>query len=108
MDKYAERKDMVFTKFALSAFFLDPKSDKTKLSSSQLSIVRIFVTSQLKVASNPKAIDQFVHYTNQTDAYNNYIAKTVNALDYWELMKDVAPELSHVAIKLLKIPASTA
>lgn len=102
--KYQNRKNMGLTKIALSAFYLDPKNDKRKLSSCQLSEVRNFMCSMLR----GNLIDQFIGYSEGKEAFTKYLDKVKEGIEYWKMMEYAAPELSKLSLKLLKIPASTA
>lgn len=98
------RKQMALTSLALGAFYLDPFKDKSLMTQNQRQSARSFVSG--KLAENVK--DQLIQYEKCSENFDLIRNSTRSAIDFWTFASAFYPELSTLALKLLKIPASTA
>lgn len=102
--KYKKRKEMALTEVALAAFYVDPFKDKQKMTSKQKSEARIFLAS--KLYGNFK--NELLDYESEKPHILKLKEKVRSAKDFWTMAEHALPNLSKIAMKLLKIPASTA
>lgn len=103
-NKYIERKKMALTEVALAAYYIDPYKDNNKLTSEEKFEGKTFISSRLGGTS----INELIAFEAESDNISSLKAKTKSAKDFWTLAEYLMPSLSKIAMKLLKIPASTA
>lgn len=99
---YLLRKDMALGEVALAAFFIDPFKIRTKLSRSQREDARHFITTRLR-----GHLTEFEDYEKESSSKTQLLATVQNGIDFWTLAEDYWPNLAKIALKLLRIPAST-
>lgn len=99
---YCKRKEMALSDVAVAAFYLDPFKDKHKLSRTQKKDARQFILSKL----GTRFQDELLAYESE----NNLLLmnKIDNRKDFWTFSEIQMPNLSRIATKLHRIPASTA
>lgn len=87
---------------SLSAYYFNPHADRKSLQFWQGKI-QIFAIQKLS-ANGTKS---FGMYRRLNEEFSLYRERTVEPIDYWDLLKDDHNELSELAIKLLTLPCST-
>lgn len=96
---------MALTEVALAAYYIDPYKPNDKLTTEQRFEGRTFISSRLGGSS----INEFIAFESLSDPQILKLKeKAKTAKDFWTLAEYKMPNLSKIAIKLLKIPASTA
>lgn len=103
-DCYVNRKEMALRDLVLAAFYIDPYKDKTKLSSSQRSKARLYISSRLP----GNTVDELLAYESGNIFPQEMLAKITNPKDFWTFAEPLFPNLGKMALRLLSIPASTA
>lgn len=103
-DCYRWRKAMALNDLSLATFYLDPFTDNQKMTQNQKSQVISFLSSKLSSVNRTELYD----FDEQREPILTYKAETENAVDFWTFYGTTAPHLSEIALKLFKIPASTA
>lgn len=104
-DKLNARKKMALNKYALAAYYLDPRYDNAKLDDSQNGTVQFFFLKYLD-SNGLNSYDEFIKKTGVFSILNE---KGIHKpLVYWSLAEREHPQLALLAQKLLKIPASSA
>lgn len=101
---YTNRKEMALNDVVLAAYYIDPFKDKGKLSSSQKSEARSFLSSKLR----GNLQNQLLVYESNPVNINEIKEMVDNPVDFWTIAQPHFPDLSKIAFKLLQIPASTA
>lgn len=111
--KYTERKNMALTKITLSAYFLDPFTDNNKITKEQEEAVKQFLDSSYEntVMMEPTGILRELEILMKgNDIIETIKSRVDNATDFWTFISGSGQmsELSKIALKLYKIPASSA
>uniref|UniRef100_T1GPP2 HAT C-terminal dimerisation domain-containing protein n=1 Tax=Megaselia scalaris TaxID=36166 RepID=T1GPP2_MEGSC len=101
---FDERVKTILTDCALSSYFLNPYNDLSVLSTEHLRLITNFMIKELP----GNFIDQYLEYKKLDGIFKSYKAKASNVFDYWSLIQNRYPEIARIALRLLKIPASSA
>lgn len=107
-DKLQSRKKMALNKYALCAYYLHPKYHdfaKSKLSVEQLKIVQDFVLENL----NADGIMDYHSFQEKNGIFKTLRDKKImDPIAFWSMAAIHHPALTSLALKLQKIPASSA
>lgn len=103
--KIEERKKMALNVYSLTAYYLHPNYDIKKLQKDQLDHINLFLFQQL----NNAGIEDWHAFKTGTGFFQLLRKKNIeNSLVFWGMAEIKHPTLARLAIKLLKIPASSA
>lgn len=107
-DKLESRKKMALNKYALCAYYLHPKyheNAKTKLSIDQLRAIQDFLLENL----DAEGLNGYYEFQEKSGIFKTLFNKNItNPLIFWNMVKIYHPDLSRLASRLEKIPASSA
>lgn len=101
--KIDARLDMALTPLALTAFYFDPRSDKTLLSKYHRSEINTFCVKYLK----GKSLDHYIDYGDKKGEFRELFDRKLKARTFWKILEPTYPSLSEFALKVTVIPAST-
>lgn len=102
-----ERKVMALDVYSLAAYYLHPKyhMGAAEKIGSDFDIVQDFVIDNL----DSKGIESWSTFVNKEGIFNTLFSKkVVDPTTFWTVAAAKHPSLSKLALKLLRIPASTA
>lgn len=105
-DLINKRLQMVLTPLSLTAFYLNPRSDRKLLKPEHRSEINAFVMKYFRNKSN-KSINDYVSFQEKQGMFGEYMERNLNARAYWKLLEPTYPELSELALKVSVIPASS-
>lgn len=101
------RKKMALNIYALCALYLHPKYhefSKTKLSKDQLKNITDFFIEEL----DKDGLEELAIFDEKKGIHAKLMQKGLDPLCYWRVAQTHCPSLAKLALKLLKMPASSA
>lgn len=104
-EKVKLRKDMALSKYALTAYYLNPHYDKTKLTPNHKLIINKFLLNHLSNVG----LNSVYEYENGRDIFQILNDRHIEKPEvYWSLVKEIHSELAELAALLFAVPASSA
>lgn len=104
-NKLKHRQEMALNIYALSACYFHPQFDNLKLSYDQKSQINSFLLHHF----NSECLAEWDKFNTNSGIFKILKEKNVtNPFIYWRMAKMEYPVISNLALKLLKIPASSA
>lgn len=100
-----QRKKYALCPVTLTAYFLDPRKDKSVLSITHKVAIERCVNKQLKDITSLRA---FGEYKEKGEHFADLGVKGLDAKTFWKSISFEYPELSKLALRALSIPASSA
>lgn len=115
---FQNRIEMALGNVAVAAFYIDPFKNKNKLSAAQKSDARQFLSEKLHgnfkdelllLEEMRNGVEEAEEESHDPKILLGQMKNCVsNAKEFWILASGILPNLSKIAFKLLKIPATTA